>query len=282
LTSRADNGTPVSDLSLELARAGITVSDSGLRRLIRATRQAEYEQTHAPRRRALPDDTRAVLDILEREPWTPLTEIGDRLNLHPHDLPRLKRGAMAAGTGYTLSLRSPATEWFTSAQYTASVKACAKALGLKRGEPVSKGAYKKWRNALPEAQKAQHPSDVSILRRGGGSWNTALAELGFNTNAPVRDYVGLSDDDITLHIAHFLRSLNKTQPMVEATATRYRLWLAGNPSTGAAACPEAPSLETIRQRGRFSGYLDAAARIERTTSRLPKPQPVTASKRRRT
>lgn len=281
LIERVDAGEPISELTLELMRDGYTVSDSSLRKLIRKTREQALDRGRG-RRRALPEDTARMLEILESAPWTPLADIGETLGIHPYDLPRVKAEAVAVGRGYTLNTRTPpATEWFTEADYKTSITACAKATGLPKGAAVSKGQYKAWRDGLNEHERTQHPSDVSILRRGGGLWNTALAELGFDTNAPVREYAGLSEDDIILHLAHYLRSLAKSTPMVEATSSRYRLWLAGNPRTGDPAHPEAPSLETLRQRGRFSEYLLDAARLEKSTPRLGKPRPVRASKRRK-
>lgn len=132
------------------------------------------------------------------------------------------------------------------------------------GSYISRPDYDRWREHNPSA-----PSAESIRRRYG-TWNKALLAAGLEPRH-VREYPGLTRLDAVLHIAHFLRATSAR------TKTAYRLWSKVN--------TDAPSVETLRNFGRWSELLEEAttveARYRAQDVELPTPIPVGNKGRRK-
>lgn len=177
------------------------------------------------------------------------------------------------GPRYVLPKGRDAEGNFTDKQLLRALHTAAANLGRRpTREPMSIVEYETYREALADIEKEAFPTSV-VVRRRFGTWNTALAKAGIAVNPHRRAYDGLTEADVELHLAHWLRWLGDQEPGATATSAKYRLWTKQPGNEGV------PSVETLRRYGPWSALIQAAAVLEQSNRRLPKAKPVSAKGR---
>lgn len=125
---------------------------------------------------------------------------------------------------------------------------------------LSQNEYKKYRKEHPD----QALMGDQNVRRAFGTWNAAVRAAGLTTRESERDYNGLSEGDIVIWLAHWLRHFRSAgRGQVTARVKEYTTWVKANPS--------APSTQLVIEHG-FSRLLEQAARMEQTMAVLPTPK----------
>lgn len=159
--------------------------------------------------------------------------------------------------------RSPTTDPDT---FAAAVAWLNTKMGRGKTDPISISEYDTMRDDYTGTRGAPVlPSSVSMRRRYG-TWSAACTAAGVDTHEARRDYDGLTRDDGVLWLAHWLRYLRHEPGLPTATSAAYRTWVRHN--------REAPSWDSLRNLGSWSGLLADAETLERGTARLKKPKPV--------
>lgn len=179
---------------------------------------------------------RWMLDL----PASTQQQAADALGLPRYQVGLLMPMARTHVDGYLIPPAKPGRERLTDAEMFGALRSCAKQLGLRKGESLSKAPYAAWRAGFPatsrtpnEPSQATLPSHLAYRRRYG-TWNKAITLAG--------------------------------QGLVDATQRQYRMWARSN--------PQAPCEEILTMHGKWASLLAAAAALEKSTKKLPKPKPV--------
>ena len=194
------------------------------------------------------------------------TDAAGDLGLPAYRMARLLPLARTLVDGYVVPVPTVGREHFTDQEMAAVLSECAAALGIGASDALAQSRYKVWRESVPAERKEAIPSPIAYLRRYG-TWSAACRLSGLNANTPSREYDGLEEADIVLHVAVWLRSLRTAgRGIVEATKGEYGQWLVEH--------PEAPSEEMIKLRATWANILSEASALERKQPELGTPKPI--------
>lgn len=218
-------------------------------------------------------DAFRIATYLTDHPESTKTAAADALNLPLYRLELLMPLAREQMDGYIIPPPRVGKDNFTDEDMLDALRACAKALGVRKNEPLSQGYYQDWRDQQTEKRRQNLPSPLAFRRRFG-TWTKACEKAGLSANPLSRQYEGLSVEDIVVWLAHWLRSLTEREEgLIDASQGEYAMWLKSNPL--------APSSELIRMRGTWHTLLLAASIMERSHKKLPEPKPVSTDFRRK-
>lgn len=239
---------------------------------------ASAESTRARARQARwiqgkTEDSMRVARWMLDHPASTQQQAADALGLPRYQVGLLMPMARTSFDGYLIPPAKPGRERFTDAEMFAALRSCAKQLGLRKGESLSKAQYAAWRAGFPATSRTpKEPSQATLpshlaYRRRYGTWNKAITLAGMTANDLPRLYDRLEEEDILLWIAVWLRHLTQAgQGLVDATQRQYRMWARSN--------PQAPCEEILTMHGKWASLLATAAALEKSTKKLPKPKPV--------
>jgi len=218
-------------------------------------------------------DSLRIAVWMHDHPGSTLQQAADALGLLRYRVRLLLPMARTYFDGYLIPPSKPRKVRFTEAEMFAALKTCAKRLGIRKGEALSRAQYADWRAGLPltssnrkDLTQARLPSHLAYRRRYG-TWTNAIKLAGLTANEPPREYDGLEEEDKILWIAVWLRSLTQRgEGLIDASQRQYRIWERSN--------PQAPCEEVLTMRGTWARLLAAAAELEKNTKKLPKPKAV--------
>lgn len=214
-----------------------------------------------------------VRDFMQANPWASVPEIAEGLNLPIDTTIKARDRVINSTPGYTIIPPRPRRETYSETEMLDALVDAMEATGCTENNPLSRQIYAEWRENLPADERKLFPSPLAY-RRKYGSWGEALEAAGLPRNERKREYEGIEKPDAILWLAHFLRDLRTSHPiMVEATAPMYRAWLRTH--------QEAPSEELLRIKGNWGELLIEAAKLEMQGGELPPPRAVWTGGRRK-
>lgn len=242
------------------SRYGVQVSATVVRQHI-APRLPQAKAPVAGARDLDDRDCRLIAQHLARTSLADRDVIGKELGIPSSRVAVLLPRAKTLIGGYVLPPQQGPRPRFTDQDMAHVLRAAARDSGS--GNTISIGQYDTWRKNLSEVARKDAPTSVAYRRRFG-TWTSAVRAAGMTPTPLPHDYPGLSEDDLIAWVAIWLRDLAiHSTHIARATASTYDQW--------AYATPGAPSLELTRVHFSWTDLVHAAAALEKSVRRLPKP-----------
>jgi len=209
-------------------------------------------------------DCRLIAQHLARTSLADRSTIGRELGIPPSRVAELIPRAKTLIGGYVLPPRQGPRPRFSDQDMSDVLRTAAKESST--GSTISINQYDRWRKGLTDAKRKQAPTAVAFRRRFG-TWTCAVRASGMTPTPLPHDYPGLSEDDLIVWVATWLRDIAiHSTHIVRATAATYAQW--------AYRTPGAPSVELTRVHFSWTELVHAAATMEKSVRKLPKPTPV--------